>query len=65
MTNLIKHIGMEERGTNNMPKNYIYMLLFMFILYNVGVVIDWIQDKKASAADPEQSEGSASDAEKE
>ena len=55
---------MEERGTNNMPKNYIYMLLFMFILYNVGVVIDWIRDKKQSAADPEKSEGSASDCEK-
>ena len=48
-----------------MPKNYVYMLLFMFILYNVGVVIDWIRDKKASAADPEKSEGSAPDAEKE
>ena len=56
---------MEERGTNDMPKNYVYMLLFMFILYNVGVVIDWIRDKKASAADPEKSEGSAPDAEKE
>lgn len=62
---MIRLIKLIETGEKDMPKNYVYMLVFMFIAYNVGVVIDWIRDKKASAADPEQSEGSASDAEKE
>ena len=62
MIKLIKLIGTGEK---DMPKNYVYMLVFMFIAYNVGVVIDWIRDKKASAADREQRESSASDAEKE
>ena len=62
---MIRLIKLIETGEKDMPKNYVYMLVFMFIAYNVGVVIDWIRDKKASAADPERSEGSASDAEKE
>ena len=62
---MIRLIKLIEGVEKVMPKNYVYMMLFMFIAYNVGVVIDWIRDKKASAADSEQREGSASDADKE